>query len=332
MEKKNQRSQKQQRPTHFLSLRIDDQVIVSAIATAQSQMTARCPSVAEYLILPSKFHLTLAVMAISDKASLELAISALASAMPIVRKHFPASPPTISFRGVGIFNFGRVLFIRPSAECSDAPRVAALASDLRLHFISKLPPGVLDANAKDDAEGVYLHCTIAKVSSRGGGRSRRRMGAIPTMAYNTMSEIAFGNQLFTSIELVEMQAIDPDQFYHRIVALPFPGVSQAIALKLNPPPICPQPLPPPPSPPPETTEQSIEVITSVPTLPPLHVGANAPGVGVGILRTRRLASAWRWIVSWLVPDVIARSRVWMRFVIFSGAFWHWILKFKKILQ
>ncbi|KAI9091900.1 kinase A anchor protein [Phlyctochytrium arcticum] len=109
---KSHRPRRPQRPNHFLSLRLDDSKLQAELKAFYQYVHITHPNSRPFLIAPEQSHITLLLMHLDSQASIDTAIDSLESAGKALESLIPPLPE-LTFRGVGTFSNGRVIYSKP---------------------------------------------------------------------------------------------------------------------------------------------------------------------------------------------------------------------------
>lgn len=134
------------RPNYFLSVRLKDERLWSAVSAVQDSVLSACPGLASCRIPVLDLHLTLAVLTLKDAAAIDHAKGVLQSCAPHVTELYAMaasgsvsssgsrspSLPVLTVRGVDHFR-GAVLFAKPHVDAHYA-RLVELARRLQAAF------------------------------------------------------------------------------------------------------------------------------------------------------------------------------------------------------
>ncbi|EKG04698.1 hypothetical protein TCSYLVIO_004233 [Trypanosoma cruzi] len=192
-----------ERPTHFLSLRLPVRnVLRTRVNEMHNQILFSHQQHAPLLVPLEKLHITLGVMAISEREETER----LASIYGCVSEVFSEIHPLqLRFRGLGTFGFGRVLFIRVVPEADFGILETAVSK------IRRRVGGELKVDIKGNPHDSYVpHVTIAKIRSK----QRTQFGSkIPVSMWVEYQHHDFGDVTFSQVDICRMRG-SKDGYYH----------------------------------------------------------------------------------------------------------------------
>ncbi|KAK3262994.1 hypothetical protein CYMTET_28178 [Cymbomonas tetramitiformis] len=196
----------EERPTHFISVRVQDAACLEAAHSVQRALVAQRPELAAALLPAAKLHVTIAMVRLETAADEQAAIEALHSAevRAALQRRLPAR---CGYRvhGVGCFG-GRVLHARLH------PVDRAALGEFRRELLKNLAAAHVRVVAERDV--FTPHMTLAKLSRA----QLRRLGPIESTCFAEWQNHPFGLQAVGGLELARCgaAAIDRDGFYARL--------------------------------------------------------------------------------------------------------------------
>ncbi|CBH18433.1 AKAP7 2'5' RNA ligase-like domain containing protein, putative [Trypanosoma equiperdum] len=192
-----------ERPTHFFSLRLPSRNSVTLrVKEMHNHLLFSHQQCAPMLVSPTKLHITLGVMTIPENSREELVKNIQQS---MSETFACVQPLQLRFRGLGTFDFGRVLFIRVVPE-ADFGRLERAVCDIRRRV-----GGVLGVDLKGNPHDSYVpHVTVAKIRPN----QRQQLGdTIPQSLWADYQHHDFGDVTLSTVDLCRMKG-SPDGYYH----------------------------------------------------------------------------------------------------------------------
>eukprot|EP00744_Colponema_vietnamica_P003398 GILI01005212.1.p1 GENE.GILI01005212.1~~GILI01005212.1.p1 ORF type:complete len:359 (-),score=49.56 GILI01005212.1:279-1355(-) len=223
----------QARPTHFLSVRVDDSAVLAGVKHVQDQIVASDPALKHHRIKLSKMHITLLlfcprtpedVQSLSTRMQeLQTLLSAQSSFSQanVSASSTPHSSSTSSapirlhFNGLDTFS-SRVLWMSPSKDpkCPDLAHFESFCSFLRSFFMESHSAVLL--SERDWRPHVTLFKNIRR-DNRSEQADWRPLQLQP-QHYSQWSDCNFGSQTFQHLELSSMVDGEDSRGFYRCVA------------------------------------------------------------------------------------------------------------------
>lgn len=196
---------RQVRPTHFLSLRLPERNGLTGRVREVRDAILFAHQGMESLFVPlPKLHLTLGVLTLPE-TNRDQALQAVRDCVEEVCCAECKQPLRLSFRGLGTFSFGRVLF----AQCTAEGHFTSLDNAVRR--IRKDLGGGLGIDVKGNPYDSYVpHVTIAKIRAR----QREEFGQrIPIEVWAPYQHHDFGAVTFSQLDLCDMKGQGENGYY-----------------------------------------------------------------------------------------------------------------------
>ncbi|XP_076021522.1 A-kinase anchor protein 7 isoform X2 [Genypterus blacodes] len=194
-----------QRPNYFVSIRITNTEISSAVVEVQEAVLQQEPRLARAMIPAPTLHITLLVTHLANQEEVDLATATLAGAEPSLAELLGGRGLVLPFSGMGHFR-KEVVFIGlgpgPHRHTLDS-----LAELLRRRFEEQ---GLLQG----DYRGFEPHLTIMKLSRASKLRSQGIKRVDPAL-YSSYTDRFFGDQKVEQVDLCSMlKKKQEDGYYH----------------------------------------------------------------------------------------------------------------------
>ena len=189
---------------YFIGLRITNTQVLERIGGLQSELISKFEYMKKHEEAPSKSHITLAVMHLSDDESVDQCRTLLEQFKP----QYSREERTISFTGLGAFG-SKVLFAKP---------------DKGIEFLKKLRSDLHEVLSESDDIKVLEkerefnpHLTLFKLRNERRGRKGEAGKSKISLGddINSYSDYDFGEQIADEIELLSMNKKKAeDGYYH----------------------------------------------------------------------------------------------------------------------
>ncbi|KAJ3142534.1 hypothetical protein HK100_001787 [Physocladia obscura] len=171
-----QRERQRQRPTHFLSLRLD----AAQFGEFFGHVRRAHPAQAAHLVQPQSMHITLLMLSV-PAAELRAAAACLDAAAAVCRDRFPpppqaapsaVSPPpsprlAVAVKGVGTFGNGRVVWAKVVAPQTDGdssfPRARPVSIEALTRFANDLQALFASRGYVPSPYHFKPHATLMKI-------------------------------------------------------------------------------------------------------------------------------------------------------------------------
>lgn len=197
--KKNFRKFTYERPTHFLSVKVNSETIKKNLLSIVDNINKVHPSLESCIIDQREYHITLFVLTLKTEEDYNKAIELLSSFSSQNLKEYLLEKESFDLNFKGIGNFADCSVIWSGIEDNDSKqKFCKMVDDLRNHFKSNFPE-CLEKKEKP----FTPHLTLAKRITK-DNFVRKRLGDI----CNLHKETIFGNDIFTHIELLKMKKMD----------------------------------------------------------------------------------------------------------------------------
>jgi len=190
-----------QHPNFFLSIRVDNSVVVGNIVKAQEKLIERNPETACGVVKPGKFRLTLFFLHISDQETLDAVIETVYTC----RVFFINAPPIpLTLSSINNFDRGRVLWIGVQRD-NEYARCEAILNKVHQLFTKKHGENVVHSFQEWNP-----HLTIFKRTRKTTAKLRLKTKLGETSITSAFCREwighSFGTQIVSGIELLSMEA------------------------------------------------------------------------------------------------------------------------------
>ncbi|KAJ0060962.1 hypothetical protein NL108_001822, partial [Boleophthalmus pectinirostris] len=207
---KKKKKKESKRPNYFVSIRITNPQISSAVAEVQQAVLQQEPKLSKAMIPIPSLHITLLVTHLANQEQVDLAATVLAAVEPSLAELLGGRGLVLPFSGIGHFR-KEVVFIG-LAPGEHRHTLESLAELLRSRFEEQ---GLLEG----DCRGFDPHLTIMKLSRAPQIRAQGIKRVDPSL-YSDYSERFFGDQPVESVDLCSMlKKKQQDGYYHTETSL-----------------------------------------------------------------------------------------------------------------
>ncbi|CAJ0827975.1 93_t:CDS:2 [Entrophospora sp. SA101] len=159
VQKVQKKTYQRTRPNYFLSIRLNTQNIQDNFMEFSNHVKNNFPGYTKLLIDPVQIHITLFVFHIENEERLKSAKECLSNSQNILKEISPNGGPTISFKGIEIFNKGRVVYASPKKD-DQLSLITQIADALHKSFKQNKLVGDDDDFDKDNYQP---HATLMKL-------------------------------------------------------------------------------------------------------------------------------------------------------------------------
>ncbi|KAJ0026968.1 hypothetical protein NQD34_017968, partial [Periophthalmus magnuspinnatus] len=207
---KKKKKKESKRPNYFLSIRITNPQISSAVAEVQQTVLQQEPKLSKAMIPIPSLHITLLVAHLANQEQVDLAATVLAAVEPSLAELLGGQSLVLPFSGIGHFR-KEVVFIG-LAPGEHRHTLHSLAELLRSRFEEQ---GLLQG----DCRGFEPHLTIMKLS-RASKLKAQGIKRVDPSLYSNYSERFFGDQPVERVDLCSMlKKKQQDGYYYTETSL-----------------------------------------------------------------------------------------------------------------
>lgn len=223
-------------PTHFICIPLNTPAIMSRVEAFREAVLKECSNdqgiERTVFQIPSKMHLTLAVLRMYTRNEEERAVSVLEECLKIASKELESSPVAIRLQGIDCMNDDpsavRVLYAKVTQPDS-SNRLQRFVDTLLGVYLQKAP----DLIKIEDRDSVKLHATVMNTSFKmsavgqaGGERPQRPTTFDATKVFKRFRDFDFGQADVTRVKLCRRGEYGPDGFYVCLAECPLDHIAE----------------------------------------------------------------------------------------------------------